>query len=159
MRLDVNQPAVDLAVRRPAVDRGDRDLKWPVVEDRPVDERHRRRINADVTVILKRLGDELVAPRPRAALLRNHLVHLDDLGGREGAGKRRGGARRKGERSRIVEIEIALDLAVRAPLIAEPQDVLVIELVDQRWLVTLNELVIAGVVGERDEQVERMPGG
>ena len=99
------------------------------------------------------------ARRGQPALpLRHHLVHLHDPRRREGAGKRGGRARGKGEARGIVELEIALDVAVGVPPIGEVQHVVMIELVDERRIVNLHELLIAVVVGQRDEQVEQLAG-
>ena len=114
MRFDIDEPAVDLPIGRPAMDRRDRLLERPVVEHRAVDERGRGRVDLGLQVMPKGLGDELGAPRPGRSRVGHHLVHLDDPRRRKGARKRRGRARRKGERGRIVEIEVALDLAVRS---------------------------------------------
>ena len=103
--------------------------------------------------------DEVIALRPSRALLRHHLVHLHDPRRRERAGKRRRGAGREGQRRCIVEIEIAFHLAVGAAPIGELKHEMVVELVDQRRIVDLNQLMIAVIVGQRHEQVEPVPGG
>ena len=61
----------------------------------------------------------------------------------------------KARPGRIVELEIALDVAVGVPAIGEVQHVVMIELVDQRRIVDLHQLLVAVVIGQRDEQVER----
>ena len=66
MRVDIDQPAVDLAIGRPAVDRRDRVLERPVVEHRAVDEGRRRRVDVGLQVLGKLVGDEFRAPRPGA---------------------------------------------------------------------------------------------
>ena len=88
MRLDIDEAPVDLTIGRPPMDRRDRKLKWPVVEHGAIDEGHRRRVHAGLLVILERLGDESLPPRPGLAALRHHLVHLHDLGRRKRARER-----------------------------------------------------------------------
>ena len=61
----------------------------------------------------------------------------------------------KARPGRVVELEVALDLAVRVPAIGEVQDVMMIEFMDQRRIVDLHELLVAVIIGQRDEQVER----
>jgi hypothetical protein len=104
----------------------------------------------------KGLGDEIDAARPSGLLVGDHRVHLNDPRRWKGARKRRGCAGRKGERRRIIEVEITLDVTVGATTIAELQHMMMFQLVDQRWIVDLNELVIAVIVGKRHEEVERM---
>ena len=159
VRVDIDQAPIDLAIGRATMDRGDRFLERPVVEDRAVEKGGGRRIDIGAQVIGKFVGDELGAPRPVALPLRHHLVHFHDPRRRKGAGERRGRARGEGETGRIVQIELALDLAVRPPPIGEVQDVVVIELMNERRIVDLHQLLIAVIVGQRDEQVERQAGG
>ena len=83
MRLDIDQPPVDLPVGGPAVDRGDRELERPVVEDGAVDEGRHRRIDVGAQMVLERLGDEFLAARPGRPSQRDRLVHLDNPGRRE----------------------------------------------------------------------------
>src|SRR5499427_10304521 len=159
MRIDIDQTAIDFAKRRPAVDRRNRLLKWPVVEHRAVEKRGCGRIDAGAQVVWKGLGDEFRAPRPAAFPLRHHLVHFHDSRRRKGARERRGRTRGEGETRRVVEAEVALDLAVRVPPVAEVQYVMVVALMDEWRIVNLHELLITVIVGQRDEQVERLAGG
>ncbi len=154
VRLDIDEPAVDLAIGRPAVDGGDRLLERPVVEHGAVDERGRGGIDAGAHLVLEAFGDELRPPRPARLPLDQHLVHLDDPRRRKGARKRRGRAGGKGETRRVVEVEVALDFAGRELAVGELQQVVVLDLVDQRRIVDLDEPFVAEIVGERDEQVE-----
>ena len=107
----------------------------------------------------KLLGDELGAPRPGPLPLRHHLVHLHDPRRRKGAGERGGRACGKGEARGIVELEIALDLAVGVAAIVEVQNVVMVELMDERRIVDLHQLLVAVIVGQGDEQVEQLAGG
>src|SRR2546427_806337 len=138
MWIDVDQTAIDFAKRRPAVDRRNRLLKWPVVEHRAVEKRGRGRIDAGAQVVWKGLGDEFRAPRPASFPLRHHLAHFHDSRGRKGARERRGRTRGEGKTWRVVEAEVALDLAVRVPPIAEVQYVMVLALMDERRVVDLH---------------------
>ena len=149
MRVDVDQPPVDLPIGRPAVDRRDRHLERPVVEHRAVDERHRGRIQAGPQMGMKATRDELGPPRPGVPTLRDHLVHLDDPRRRKCARERRGGARREGEAGGARQLEVALDLAARVAPVVEMHEVVMLLLVDQRRIVDLNELVMAVIVGQR----------
>ena len=136
----------------------DRDLERPIVEDRAVDERRRRRVDVGLQMLLELSADELLPARPGGAPLRDQLVHLHDLRRRKGARKGRGGARRKGEAGRIVQPEIAFHLAVGPPPIAEAQHVVMLQLVNERRIVDLDELPVAVIVGERDEQIQGVAG-
>ena len=158
MRINVNQTAIDLTERRPAVDRRDRFLKRAVVEHRAVEERYRCWVDAGAQMIGKGLRDEFRAPRPASAPLRHQLVHFHDPRRRKGARERGRRPRRKGESRRIVEAKIALDLAVRVTPVGKAKNVVVITLVDERRIVNLHELLITVVVGQRDEEVERLAG-
>src|SRR5215831_20540684 len=151
MRIDVDQTAIHLAKRRPAVDRRNRLLKWPVVEHRAVEKRGRGRIDAGAQVVWKALGDEFRAPRPAAFPLHHYLVHFHDTRRRECARERRGRARGEGETRRVVEVEVTRDLAVREPPVAKVQYVMVVALMDERRIVDLHELLITIIVGQRDE--------
>src|SRR3984893_11143047 len=86
-----------------------------------------------------------------------------DLGGKfvraAGAAARRVGRRGEGASRRVVEAEVALDLAVRVPPVGKVQYVVVVALMDERRIVNLYELLITVIVGQRDEQVERLAGG
>ena len=159
MRIDVNQAAIHFAKRRPAVDRRNRLLEWPVVEHRAVEKRGRGRIDAGAQVVWKRLGDEFRAPGPACFPFHHDLVHFHDAGRREGARERRGRARGEGESRCIVEAEVALDVAVRVPTVGKVQYVVVVALMDERRIVNLNELVVAVIIGERDIKIERLAGG
>ena len=53
MRLDIDQPPVNLPVGGPAMDRRDRELERPVVEHRAVNERCHRRIDVGAQVMLE----------------------------------------------------------------------------------------------------------
>src|SRR5262249_55391209 len=77
---------------------------------------------------------------------------------REGARERRGRARGEGESRRIVEAEVALDLAVRVPPVGKVQYVVVVALMDERRGVNLYELLVTLIGGQRDEQIERFGG-
>ena len=159
MRLDVNEAPIDLPIGRPALDRRDRLPERPVVEHRAVDERDRGRIDTGPQMVVEGPFDKFGAPRPAGLPLGHQIVHLHDPRRREGARERRGRARGKGQHRGVVEIEIALDLAVGPAPIAEPQHVVMVQLVDQRRIVNLHELVIAVIVGERHEQIEALTRG
>ena len=90
--------------------------------------------------------------------MRHQLVHFHDPRRRKGARERGRRPRRKGESRRIVEAKIALDLAVRVTPVGKAKNVVVITLVDERRIVNLHELLITVVVGQRDEEVERLAG-
>ena len=66
MRVDIEEAPVDLAISRPAMDRGDRLLKRPIVEHGAVDKRYRRGIDACANMVGETIGDELGAARPAA---------------------------------------------------------------------------------------------
>src|SRR5207302_7597638 len=68
-------------------------------------------------------------------------------------------ARGEGESRCSVEAEVALDVAVRVPTVGKVQYVVVVALMDERRIVNLYELLITVIVGQRDEQVERLAGG
>src|SRR5262249_30866737 len=51
------------------------------------------------------------------------------------------------------------DLAVRVPPVGKVQYVVVVALMDERRVVNLYELLITVIVGQRDEQIERLAGG
>ncbi len=121
VRVDIDQPAVDLAIGRPAMDRRDRLLERAIVEHGAVEEGGRGRVDAGTQMVREAAGHEAGSPRPAGAALRQHLVHLHDPGRRKGARKRRGGTRGKSETGGIIEIEIALDLAARAAAVDEMQ--------------------------------------
>ncbi len=158
MRVDVDQPAVDLAVGRPAVDRRNGLLERPVVEDRAVEERGFRRIDAGLQVTGKSVRDEPRPLRPVAQPLGDDLVHLDDTRRWKRTRERRGRARRKGKSGRIVEFEVAVDFSTGMAMVGKMQNVVVIELVNQRGIVNLNKLLVAVIIGDGHEQIERMTG-
>jgi hypothetical protein len=85
---------------------------------------------------------------------RTKSVHLADLGRRESARKRGCRARRERECRRILKHEVAYDFATRTPLITEPQHVPVLALMNDSGIVNLDELLIAIMVGDGDEQIE-----
>ena len=89
--------------------------------------------------------------------MRHDFVHFHDPRRRKRPGDGRGRARGKRESGGIVEAEVALHGAAQ-PAIAELQDVVVIDLVNERRIVDLHQLLIAVVVGDRHEQVERLAG-
>ncbi len=159
MRIDVDKPSVHFAISRPAVDRLDRLLERPVVEHGAVEKRGGRGIDAGTQMVGKTVGDEIGPARPGGVALGHQLVHLDDARGRKRAGKRGGRARGEREARRVVEAELALDLAIGAPAIGEMQHVMMVALADQRRIVDLDGLLIAVEIGHRHEQVEGMAGG
>src|SRR6476661_10662722 len=158
MRIDVDETAIDLAKRWPAVDCRDRFLKRAVVEYRTVKKRYRCRVDAGAQMVGEGFRDEFRAPRPAAVPLRQDFVHFHDPRRRKGARKRGRRPRRKGESRRIVEAKVALELPVRMPLVGKTKNMVVIALVDERRIMNLHELLITVVVGQRHEQVERLTG-
>src|SRR3954465_3884512 len=48
-------------------------------------------------------------------------------------------ARGKGGRGRVVEVEVAFNIAIRPAAVTEPQHMMVFQLVDERWIMDLNE--------------------
>ena len=54
----------------------------------------------------------------------------------------------KGQPRRVVEIEVAVDLAGQAPAVAEVQQLKVLDFVDHRWIVNCHLLVVAVIVGQ-----------
>jgi len=45
------------------------------------------------------------------------------------------------------------------PAVAEVQDMAMLQLVNERRIVDLHQLLVTMIVGNRDEQVQRMAGG
>ena len=70
VRLDINEPAIDLAIGRPAVDGRDRNLEGAIVKDRAIDERRRDRVDIGPQMLLELPADELHASRPSGLSLR-----------------------------------------------------------------------------------------
>ena len=64
----------------------------------------------------------------------------------------------KASARRVVEIEVALDLAVGPAPVGEMQHVAMLQLVDERRIVDLDKLPIAVVIGQRHEQIEAVAG-
>ena len=90
---------------------------------------------------------------------RHHLVHLHDPRRWKGARERGGRACGDGEARGVVELEIAFDLAVGVAAIVGVPNVVMVELMDERRVVDLHELLVAVIVRQGDEQVEQLAGG
>ncbi len=157
--IDIDEPPVHLAVGRAAVDRRNRLAEGAVVEHGAVDEAGCRRIEIGADVALEIALEEILASWPFLAELREQLINLGDLRRRKRARKRRGRARGEGECRRVVECEIAFDLAARPPPVVEVQYLAVLKLLNERRIVDLDALQIAVIVGDGNEEIEILARG
>lgn len=146
--IDIDEAPVDLAPRRPLLERRDRRTERRVGEHRPVDEHPVGGIG--LASGRKLDADEIRARRPGDTALFEHAVEFAQREGRKGAGKAGGRACRGGEAGDVVE-----PLA-RAAVLPEMHDQPVFLLGHARRTVERERHAVPRIVGHRDEQVDRL---
>src|SRR5262249_4475399 len=87
VRVDIDEAAIDLAVGRSAVDRGNRLAEWPIIENRPVDERAHGGGEGGAQMARGAAFQELEPPRPGIVPLRRNPVHFDNARRRKSTGE------------------------------------------------------------------------
>ncbi len=152
MRIDEDQPPVHLAEGAMDPDVADRGEDGLVVEHAAVEQHHFGGVHAARAVVREVARQEALARTPRQPARGQQGVHLGQPGGREGARIGRRGARREGERGRVVETEVAVELAGPAMLAGEAQQVAMLALAQQRRVVGEQRALDAAEVGHRDRQ-------
>ncbi len=141
--IDIDEAPVDLAPRRPLLERRDRRTERRVGEHRPVDEHPVGRIGLASGRELD--ADEIGARQPGDTALFEHAVEFAQREGRKGAGKAGGRARRGGEAGDVVE-----PLA-RAAVLPEMHNQPVFLLGHARRTVERERHAVPRIVGHRDE--------
>ena len=156
MGVDIDQPAVDLAVGGPLADRLDGRLEGLVVGHAAVDEGARIGVDPGPAVAREVVLEEALPGRPLQAAFGQQPVDLADLCRGVGAGKRGGGPPGEGEAGYRAFVEVGFHGAVGPPAIGEAQDMPVFALGDRRRIVQPDPARVAVKIGHRDEQLEAL---
>ena len=153
VRLEIEQPPVDLDVGGPLPDRLDRRAERLVVEDAAVDEPGPAGRELRELVDAEERGSSSLRSSGRSP---SHCCQLLEAHRREDAGDARGRAGGEGERAVRVGAEV---VAAVVAAVAEGEHVAVPHVVDRVRVGVRHLPLVAVEVGDRDEELEQVPVG